>query len=212
MLLDHIAAFAPDIVPFIDDELFSIGSKDITVQYLMRSVGRMAFPIFSFLIAEGFVHTRNRKKYAINLLLFALISEIPFNLAYSGTIFYFKQNVFFTLLFGYLGICCVDKFNRTKDTDSLLFIFGLFVISVLFRADYGCFGFGFTILMYILRSNRFIMAIVSSCILPSRWIGGMAFIPICLYNGKRGFATGTIAKYGFYLFYPIHLLVLYFCR
>lgn len=212
MLLDHIAAYAPNCIPGIGDVLFSIGSKEITIYYLMRSAGRLAFPIFAFLIAEGFIHTRNRTKYAINLLAFAIISEIPFNLAYSGNFFSPKQNVFFTLLFGYLGICCVERFNTTKNFRELLILSGLFVLSIIFRADYGCFGYGFTILMYILRKNRVLMAIIGSCVLPSRWIGGTAFIPICLYNGKRGFATGIIAKYGFYLFYPVHHLILYFCQ
>lgn len=212
MLLDHVGAFIPSNILGTNEALFCLGGKDITFQYLLRAIGRSAFPIFAFLISEGFVHTSNRKKYALNLLCFALISEIPFNLACSNSIFCAKQNVYFTLLFGFLGICLFDSYRQTRNKRQLYFIVGLFLLTVIFRADYGCFGYGFIILMYILRRNKIIMAIIGSCVLPSRWIGGVAFLPICMYNGKRGFIVGKVAKYGFYLFYPVHLLMLYMVR
>lgn len=209
MLADHIAVFAPSLIQGIDSVIFCIGSEEITLQYLMHAVGRWAFPIFSFLIAEGFMHTRNRTRYAVNLFLFALVSEIPFNLACSGDLMFHKQNIFFTLFLGFLGICCLEQFNATRRKKFLLYMLALFIISVFLKADYGCFGFGFIVLIYTLRNNRFFMAVLGSCVLPSRWIGGLAFIPICFYNGKRGFATGLLAKYAFYAFYPLHLLLIY---
>lgn len=212
MLSDHIAAVIPNAIPGIRDVLFAIGPKEITLYYIMRSIGRTAFPIFAFLIAEGYAHTKDRRKYAVNLFLFALISEIPFNLAFSGELLYARQNVMFTLLLGYLGICCVENFRATKQKMQLLILCALFIISIFLKVDYGCFGFGFTILLHLLQQNKIIMAIIGTCLLPNRWVGGAAFIPICLYNGKRGFATGPVAKYAFYLFYPLHLLLLYIIR
>lgn len=209
MLLDHTAAFVPDEIPGINEILFTLGSKEVTLRYIMRAVGRMAFPIFAFLITEGFEHTRDRRKYGFNLLLFALISEIPFNLACSCEFFFYRQNVFFTLFLGYLALCCVERYRGCRDKKVLMALVSLFVVSIFLRADYGCFGFGFIILLYLLKSNKLLMSIVGACVLPSRWIGGLAFIPICMYNGKRGFATGLVGKYLFYIFYPAHLLLLY---
>ena len=212
MLLDHTAACCPGEFLWTDDVLFSIGSKGITLQYLKRAIGRTAFPIFAFLISEGFVHTRNREKYALNLLAFALLSEIPFNLAFGGTLLHPKQNVFFTLLLGYAGIYSYEKYREAKRTKYLLALSALLAVSIFLRADYGCFGYGFILLLYILRTNKVLMSIIGICVLPSRWIGGAAFLPICLYNGKRGFATGKVAKYAFYLFYPLHLFIIYLLR
>ena len=212
MLLDHTACCCPGEFPWMEDVLFNMGGKGITLQYLMRAIGRTAFPIFAFLISEGFVHTRNREKYALNLLVFALISEIPFNLAFGGELLYPKQNVFFTLLLGYAGIYLYDRYNVTKEGKFLLQLIVLFVGSIFLRADYGCFGYGFILLLYILRTNKVLMSIIGVCVLPSKWIGGAAFLPICIYNGKRGFATGKAAKYAFYLFYPLHLFIIYLLR
>ena len=209
MFLDHTAACCSGEFPWIDDVLFTIAGKGITLQYLMRAVGRMAFPIFAFLISEGFVHTRNREKYALNLLAFALLSEIPFNLAFGGTLLHPKQNVFFTLLLGYAGIYFYEKYREANQGKYLLSILALLAVSIFLRADYGCFGYGFILLLYILRNSKVLMSVIGICVLPSKWIGGAAFVPICMYNGKRGFATGKVAKYAFYLFYPLHLFVIY---
>ena len=82
------------------------------IPFALRMVGRFAFPIFVFLMIEGFVHTRSRKKYAINLAVFALISEIPFNLGFSGKFFYLGyQSVYMTLLIGLLSLCVIEEFG-----------------------------------------------------------------------------------------------------
>ena len=76
---------------------------------IMRSIGRIAFPLFIFLLIQGFMHTRNRLKYAIRLGLFALISEVPFDMAFKNTYFTMSyQNVFFTLFLGFLFMCVAD--------------------------------------------------------------------------------------------------------
>ena len=112
MLIDHMAAFLPGDFMDMKETLFTIGDKAITLRLIMHYIGRMAFPLFAFLITEGFTHTHDRKKYGINLFIFALISEIPWNLAHTGELFYGRQNVFFTLLLGYIGLCALDHYKN----------------------------------------------------------------------------------------------------
>ena len=77
----------------------------LPAQDWLTCIGRIAFPVFAFMTVEGYFHTHNLKKYMLRLLLFALISEIPFDLMYGGTWFYpIHQNVIWTLLMGLLGI------------------------------------------------------------------------------------------------------------
>lgn len=211
MLIDHLAAFYWYNNPAFHEAWFHIGHKAITLYFILRLIGRIAFPLFAFLIVEGFVHTRSRKRYGLNLAIFALVSEIPWNLVHTGTLLYPGQNVFFTLLLGFLGLCAIEKYSGNKPylLGSLL---GLLVVSVFLRADYGCSGYGFILLLYVLRENKILQAIIGSCVLGSRWIAGLAFIPINMYNGRRGFVQGPIAKYAFYLFYPLHLLVIWLLR
>lgn len=209
MLVDHLAAFLWAGQPWCMAPLFNIGSRPISAYLLMRMFGRIAFPLFAFLIVEGFIHTSSRKRYGIRLLAFAIISEIPWNLVHTGTLLYPGQNVFFTLFLGYLGLCSIESFTGSKLVWSLI---GLLAASVLLRADYGCVGYGFILLLYALRNHEIVRAIIGCCVLGGRWIAGIAFIPIAMYNGERGFIKGKAGKYFFYLFYPLHLLVIYFLR
>ena len=209
MLIDHLAAFYLCYFPACVEPLFTVGHRTITVYFLMRCIGRIAFPIFAFLLVEGFLHTHNRWKYGRNLFLFALISELPWNLVHGGTWFYPSQNVLFTLLMGYLGMCAIEKYSHDRRRIVLALI-ALLALSAFFRADYGCSGYGFILMLYTLRDNRLLQAVIGSCILVTRWVAGLAFIPINMYNGQRGFIQGPWAKYLFYIFYPLHLLVIYF--
>ena len=134
MLLDHLAHFYWSRFPAFRQVLFTVAGKDITPYLLARIIGRLAFPLFAFLIVEGFLHTRNRKKYGLNLFVFALISEIPWNLVHSGTWLYPAQNVMFTLLLGYLGLCAVERY---KDNWKylLMSLLALLAVSYLLRAE-----------------------------------------------------------------------------
>ena len=209
MLIDHLAAYYWWYDPQFAQPFFTIGHHQVDACFLMRLVGRIAFPIFAFLLVEGFVHTSNRRRYGISLFLFALLSELPWNLVHTGTWHYSSQIVFFTLLLGYLGICSIEYLKGRR---RVLALVGLLVGSILLRADYGCSGYGFILLLYVLRSQPLLQAVIGSCVLGSRWVAGLAFIPINMYNGRRGFIQGRWSKYLFYVFYPLHLLVIYFLQ
>lgn len=211
MLIDHIGMYLCRNNEIFLQTLCTLGIREITPYFLMRAFGRLAFPIFAFLAVEGFIYTRNRFNYGRNLLLFAFISEIPWNLIHAGTWHYPGQNVFFTLFLGYIGLCCLSywKEDAVKKTIGLIL---LLAISFKLRADYGYRGFGFILMLYTLRSQLLLKSVIGCCMLPGAWIPGMAFIPISLYDGKRGFIHGTVWKFCFYAFYPVHLLVLYLIR
>ena len=114
MLIDHIGAFILSDLPAGEIVLLATGDFTFTVYNAFRLVGRTAFPIYCFLIAEGAVHTRNRIRYGCNLLIFACISEIPWDLIHADSLLYERQNVFFTLLFGYLCICVYDLLSDSR--------------------------------------------------------------------------------------------------
>jgi len=205
----------------------------------MNYVGRMAFPIFAFQIAEGYLHTSNFKRYAKRLLLFALLSEIPFNLLYiSSPIFPFHQNVLFTLLF---GLCAVRETDRIKTANTLqkrfrhtMFLLLILLLSVLFFPDYGIRGVLTVVAFYLLRDIpcAWILQIAAMALLniagfegmqipftlfgismefPVQGFAVLALLPIWCYNGKKGISN-KVVQYGFYAFYPLHMLLLHLIR
>lgn len=207
MLIDHIGAV------FFPQHMF------------LRAIGRIAFPIFAYFITEGFRYTRNRTKYFMRLSLFAFLSEIPFDLLFYGSILEFThQNVFFTLALGLLAIWAIDRF---KDKDSVLSLLGyviaigLAVLAYLMKTDYAAYGVALIVLFYAFSSNKLTMSVIYILIaavyslvieeFPLLLYQLFSLIPINLYNGKKGASSGFI-KYGFYLFYPGHLLLLALIR
>lgn len=214
MAIDHLAAYLLKYDPDFTATLFTVGSKQVSWCFLMRCIGRLAFPLFAFLLVEGFLYTHDRMKYGRNLLVFALISEIPFDLVRRGSMFAAGQNVFFTLFLGFLALYAVDRWESCKDSALRLtaILLSLIGIGILFHTDYGSTGVGFILLLYVLRHHRVFQAAIGWCYLPMRWVAGLAFVPINLYNTRRGFIQGPIGKYLFYVFYPLHLLVIYLLR
>lgn len=216
MMVDHMALLWLHPVVSKITLLHFLG-RTLTLYSLMRLIGRISFPIFCFLIVEGFLHTRDRRKYGTRLLFFALISEIPWDLAAFNRWFYYpKQNVFFTLLLGYLALCVIARMEKDKDQGKRmrygLLLLGLLGAAFLIRADYGVAGFAFIIMLYLARSVPPVRAVLGCCMLPSHWRAGLAMIPISLYNGKRGFVQGQGWKLFFYVFYPAHLVILFLLR
>ena len=193
-------------------------------QYIwMRVIGRLAFPIYCFLLAEGAVHTSHHGKYLLRLFAFALISEVPFNLVLTGTLYSpYHQNVFFTLFLGLLAITAIQKLP-SRILSAVAAIACIFVASP-FHTDYGSGGVLIVLIFYLFREQPFLKAILFAVFDIGLW-GGVgrglsyvfqsvqsyavfAIIPILCYNGKRG--PGL--KYVFYIFYPAHLLVLYWLK
>ena len=122
--------------------------------------------------------------------------------------------MFFTLLFGFLGLCVLEWAEKhPEDWRRCAFaLLALLGVTVVFGADYGCSGYGFILMLYLLRSMPLPQAVVGSCFLSSRWQAGLAFIPINLYNGQRGFIRGKALQWLFYAIYPLHMLILYFIK
>jgi len=211
MLIDHTACIFLYQYDFVREDLFTVLNHGMSLYTLMRTIGRMAFPIYCFLIAEGFQYTRSRKKYALNMLAFAVISEIPWNLAFGNSIFYDRQNVFFTLFFGVFGLCLYEHFNEQKFIQAAA-VSILFVIVHLFKCDYGTSGLCLIFVMHVLKKHKIIQILLGMKLLPHGLRCALAFFPIILYNGKRGFIHGKAAKYLFYFFYPVHIMILYLMR
>ena len=212
MLIDHFGSIILSKCAWAQRPLFTFMGKDVGWYRISRDIGRMAFPIFCFLLAEGFLHTHNRLKYGRNLFLFALISEIPWDIWHYQKLFSMeKQNVFFTLFLGYLGFCAIEYF-ADKELLQLGCLLALLSVAYRLKADYGWKGYIFLLIMYCLRYYKAAQAVVGSCWLVYEWKACVAFIPINLYNGERGFIRGKAAKYFFYAYYPLHILVLLLVR
>ncbi len=112
-----------------------VQSLDMT----LRSIGRLAFPIFCFLLVEGFLHTHNMKKYLLRLGLFALFSEVIFDFAFLGQIYFKHQNVFFTLFIGVLALIAADHVKKQESFNG----FHRFAdkIGILVAAVFGAYAF-----------------------------------------------------------------------
>ena len=191
-------------------------------EYLwLRYVGRLAFPIYCFLIVEGFLHTRDLKAYMWRLFAFALISEIPFDMAFYGKVFDIEhQNVFFTMLFGLMAIALMSLVNLEN---KILEIILRLLIAVPFAAtaqlihtDYRWVGVSMISVMYLFHDIKGLMAVcVAFLMLPAftnsiEYMGLPSLIFINLYNGRRGYEKGLAGKviqWSFYILYPAHLLL-----
>lgn len=212
MLIDHIGAGI--LGRFLNIEHWQ--NESLLQAYLvMRNIGRIAFPIFCFLLVEGFLHTSDRKKYALRLGAFALISEVPFDLAFNSKVVEFGyQNVFFTLFLGLLTVAAYHELAEKKVqwnswvrilAGILVVLLGMGVAELL-RTDYGALGVLAVMVLYILRNRRMVQAAVGYLYFCSWEPTSLpAFILIAVYNGKRGWKL----KYFFYAFYPVHLLLIY---
>lgn len=210
MLIDHVGAV------ILGRYLLIGGYREDTLLYsvymAVRMVGRIAFPIYCFLLVEGMKHTRDVKKYACRMAVFALLSEIPFDLALSAKVMDVTyQNVFFTLLTGVLTMSAF-AYVREHITGKVLrvLLYGAAMLAGMaaaefLRADYGATGVFCILVLYLLRNQKSLQMLGGCVVFLWETTAPFAFIPIAFYNGRRGVRL----KYFFYAFYPVHLLILY---
>ena len=217
-ILERILAQMPSWAPATVDNWEQWYRLDL----LLRGIGRMAFPIYCFLLVEGFHYTHSRRKYAARLFVFALISEVPFDMALNQSVLEFSyNNVFFTLFLGLLVIMAADWVMERFSSDNLtseigritlLVVIGMVgcaLASYVISCDYGASGVIAIYIMYLLRSKRelgFALAVVSLGVFSGELelLALLMLIPLHFYNGTRG----KQHKYFFYAFYPLHLLLL----
>lgn len=191
-----------------------------------RMIGRLAMPLFAFCISEGYIHTRDRNKYMIRLGIFALISEIPFDLAFDGRIGLGHQNIMLTFLMSVIALRIFDlirgerdettgKYSAGKTILGCMVIIAMAALALVVKADYTVFAVISVFLFYVFKDSSSIIrsGIGVAFLALTRTMGyycttGLSFIPLALYNGKKGKGL----KWLFYAFYPGHLLVLYLIK
>lgn len=225
MLLDHIGAI------IVNDLFYTVANAGgnagalLQLQELLRSVGRLAFPIYCFLLVEGAAHTHAPKRYALRLLIAAALSEIPYDLALYGSIRWQHQSVMVTLLLGFIMVEVIKKCPKT--VLKLLAILPFAWLAEVLNSDYGADGILVIALFALTRElshKKLLQFFGLWCIFsPSHlmmvnWLGGIsitiqelavfAIVPIWLYNGRKVTKSKAV-QWAFYLFYPVHLLVLY---
>lgn len=232
MLIDHIGAGILGRLLMTSGFMKAAASSDLNVMmrwimengalyytyYAMRMIGRLGFPIFCFLLVEGFQRTHDVKKYAMRLGLFALISEIPFDLCFNGKVLEFGyQNVFFTLFLGLLTMIAFDWIAKKEWAAQAALnrvvkvVFSAAALAVgagvahFLKTDYAAKGVLCIMALYLFRRKK-PLQIAAGCV-AFLWevTAPLAFIPIGFYNGERGLKM----KYFFYAFYPVHLLLIW---
>lgn len=190
-------------------------------------IGRLAFPIFAFLISEGYIHTKSFSKYLKRLLLLAIISQLPAYLLFYNDFSTLYLNIYCTLALGLLSIRIFDKIQFKPV--AYIFIFIIAVLAELSGCDFGAIGVLMILAFYITKSNKTHMVISELILIFILFLNKLNNIPfsvsnvryvlfqllftvislffILLYNGKLG-KSNRNTKIAFYLFYPVHLTLL----
>ena len=211
MLIDH---FGHAIVPKLPVPYMA------TFYYACRIIGRIAFPIYCFLLAEGMHHTRNPGKYIGRLAIGILLAELPFDILFEGGISWESQSVMVTLTLGAVMILCMQK--TEPKMLKLLMVVPFAVAAELVKSDYGGWGIamiavfalfdrlplqiaGLLLVQYLMNSLRVPFFGVG---IPIQLFAVGAMIPVAFYSGQKLTRSRAI-QWGFYLFYPVHLLLLW---
>lgn len=180
---------------------------------ILRVIGRISFPIFAFQTGISFEKTKNKEKYILRMLIFTIFSQIPFNIAIQAGAPGYPHflNIGATLTCGILALYCLEKFENKilKYTSTLLVI----LLGVFIPMDYGWIGILTIIVLHYFKKDKlfasvsFATLVSINCIVKNSSFNLpeiIALIPILLYNGKKG----PNVKYLFYIFYPLHLIIL----
>lgn len=231
MFLDHFAwviidpevkeIFSVSYPAFISPGDLSLSPFLAVSSFVFHSLGRMAFPIFLFLLSEGIAHTRNVYRYGLRLLILAVVSEVPFDITFFGDICYpGRQNVFFTLLLAYIAMTAISKCTKKLVVPVIIIIAACALGAYFLKTDYSFRGVLMGCIFELVRrvkklSPRIGNAVSSAlaCIFeiifkPFYFTAILSVTLISLYNGKRGLKL----KYFFYLFYPAHLILIYLIK
>ena len=202
----------------------------------LTCIGRLAFPLFAFMIVEGYTRTSNLKKYVKRLLLFAIISEIPFNLAMGSRVFYpIHQNILWSFLIA-IGLIHWNEKVKEKQVWKRILV-GLasvligYVGGIITFVDFYHAGILTVLVFYFFKDKKwwcYLGQLVCLWYINFEMLGGfsyeinlfgetyffvrqgiaiLALIPIWLYKGKQGYHSKTL-QYIYYAFYPLHLLIL----
>lgn len=225
-----INSFILKMIAIITMVIDHVGAVLFPMNMMFRYIGRISFPLFVFLLVEGSIHTRKIRKYELRMFLFAFISEILFDLAFSNEIVNIhSQNVFWTLGIGLVMLDLIQngafyiKQHRSDliqeawiESQPIPIIWQFIVVAVcscvaqVLQTDYGAGGILLIYLVWMTHENVPAQA-VSFAVIAILFFGVVelpgviAFLPILLYNGKKG----PSAKYIFYAFYPVHLFLLH---
>ena len=193
----------------------------------LRCVGRLAFPIFAFFLAEGFRLTHSRRRYLLCLVLFALLAELPFDgMAGGQWVDWSRQNVLWTLALGLCAMACVQRAPREPGLAFLAWLSaaaGCCLLGELLNTDYGAFGVLLCLLFYCTDGLRgrfwvcggifflmcygFRFVFLPGIPVPLEALGLLAFPLLAVYRGRRC-TWHPLGRYGFYWFYPLHMLLL----
>lgn len=197
MTIDHIALF-------VFDQAWGMGETWICE--VMRCFGRIAFPVFAFLIVEGCFHTRCLWKYMLSLLITACISEIPWQLLNDDG----SHNVVFTLLIGLVAVYLMDQARHCLPL-MLLMAASPMVLATALHFDYEWRGVGLIAVFYLFRDRRILtLPFGFPLIMEYGTIGpALGLLVPQMYSGRRGFIKGRWMKYLFYMYYPLHLMVIW---
>ena len=207
MLIDHVnkALIYPNLVS--NDGVLT------TVSNIFDIIGRIAFPLFCFLLVEGFFKTRSRKKYLLNLLIFGVISEVPFDMFTTASFFNMNwNNVMFTLAFVLITIWIIDILKeRMQKLPKTLWYFASFIIVIIMciaamylSLDYEHHAILIGYFFYLFHDVPLLAIPFGYASMYTQPWALLGFGLTLTYNGKRGKQNKMLN----YWFYPAHLLIL----
>ncbi len=228
MTIDHLYKLVPGFVALIPDVSIAIPGGAVSLVGLIALIGRIAFPLFAFCVAEGALHTRNIEKYLVRLFIFAIISELPFDYMFFGGLNFGYQNVMWTFFFGVLAVYLYKRLKASKLL-ALYTVFATAAVCYLFKTDYSIIGVILIFTMYIIKNKPLKLLAVAGIICIYYLYAKGLFVAVfasntidtinrtlslvamlisvvlmALYNGRKGAGM----KWLFYIYYPLHLIVL----